>query len=117
MKNKTINSKIEALSNRIKSIKSKAENAKNLKESGTFQTLDSELESTIILHKDVQNLKNALKTKTKELEEGVAKLKKRSKDARNMLKIQEKPVKQSKGKKISKDKSPDKKKSPVKSKI
>jgi hypothetical protein len=109
MKNKTINSKIENLGNRIKSIKSKAENAKNLKESGTFQTLDSDLEATIILHKDLQTLKNALKTKKKELEEGVAKLKKRSNDARKMLKMEEKPAKSSKDKKIRKDKSPDKK--------
>jgi hypothetical protein len=108
MKNKTINSKIDALSNRIKSIKSKAENAKNLKESGIFQTLESDLEATIILHKDVETLKDTLKTKTKELKEGVTNIKKSSKNARKMLKKEEKPVKPSKGKKIKKDKSSDK---------
>jgi hypothetical protein len=72
MKNKTINSKIEALSNQIKIIKSKAENAKNLKESGTFQTLETDLEATIVLQNDVQKLKDLLKAKTQELKEGIS---------------------------------------------
>ena len=106
MKNKTINAKIEALSNRIKSIRSKAENAKNLKESGIFQTLESDLEATIVLQNDVQKLKDLLKTKTQELEDGITKLKKGSKTARKTLKKEKKPVKTSKKEKTQKEKSP-----------
>jgi predicted nucleic acid-binding Zn-ribbon protein len=106
MKNKNINSKIDSLSYRIKSIKSKAENAKYLKESGIFQTLESDLEAAIILQKDVQTLKDLLKTKTKEMEEGVKKLKKGSKDARKILKKVKKSVKPIKEKKSQKVKSP-----------
>lgn len=106
MKNKTINSKIEALNGRIKSIKSKAENAKKLKESGAFQTLESDLEAVTVLQKEVQKLKGLLKTKTLELEEGIAKLKKSSKAAGKSLKKEKKPAKPSKAEKIRKEKSP-----------
>jgi hypothetical protein len=106
MKNKSINSKIDTLSSRIKSIKSKAENAKYLKESGTFQTLESELEAAIALQKEVQALKDLLKTKTKELEEGVKTMKRTSKDARKILKKNKKPEKLSRKKKTEKVKSP-----------
>ena len=106
MKTKTINSNIATLSNRIKSIKSKAENAKYLKESGIFQTLESDLEAAIILQKDVHTLKDLLETKTKELEEGVKKLKKGSKDARKILKKVKKSVKPIKQQKSQKEKSP-----------
>jgi hypothetical protein len=106
MKNKTINSKIENLSSRIKSIKSKAENANYLKESGTFQILESDLEAVIVLQNDVQKLKDLQKTKTQELEEGITKLKKGSKDAGKILKKEKKPVKPSKKEKMQKEKSP-----------
>lgn len=106
MKNKTINSKIEALSHRIKSIKSKTENAKYLNESGIFQTLESDLEAAIVLQKDVDTLKGTLKTKTKELEDGIRKLKKGNKDARKMLKVEHKTIKLPKEKKIQNGKLP-----------
>jgi hypothetical protein len=110
MKKKTINSKIEALNLRINSIKSKAENAKFLKESGVFQTLESDLEAAINLKKEVQKLKDLLKAKTQELEEGIAKLKKGSKDAGKTLKKEKKPAKTSREEKIQKEKSSDKSK-------
>ncbi len=106
MKNKTINSKIEALNGRIKSIESKAENAKKLKESGIFQSLESDLEAITVLQKDVQNLKDLLKTKTLELEEGIVKLRKSSKAAGKSLKKEKKPSKPHKAEKIRKEKSP-----------
>ena len=117
MKNKTINSKIEALNGRIKSIESKAENAKKLKESGTFQTLESDLEAITVLQKDVQKLKDLLKTKTLELEEGIAKLKKSSKAAGKSLKKEKKPAKPSKEEKNPKEKSPAIKKTGSKKKM
>ena len=95
MKNKTINSKIEALSNYLKAIKSKAENAEYLKDSGVFQTLESNLEAIIVLQKDVDTLKETLKAKTQELEEGIKKLKKAGKDAKKILKKEKKPAKPS----------------------
>jgi hypothetical protein len=106
MKNKNMISKIDSLSNRIKSIKSKAENAKYLKESGIFQTLESDLEAALVLQKEVQSIKDLLKSKTKEWEEGVKKLKKSSKAARSILKKDKKPVKPPKEQKIQKEKSP-----------
>jgi F0F1-type ATP synthase membrane subunit b/b' len=110
MKNKTISSKIEALNTRIKSIKSKAENAKYLKESGVFQTLEADLETTLGLQKDIDSLKGTLKAKTQELEEGIKKLKKGSKDARKILKTVKKTGKSSKEEKILKEKVPAKSK-------
>ena len=86
MKTKTIHSKIDALSNRIKSVESKAENAKYLKESGIFQTLESDLEAAIVLQKEVQTLRDLQKAKIKELKDGVKKLKKDSREARKILK-------------------------------
>jgi hypothetical protein len=122
MKNKTISSKIETLSNRIKSIKSKAENAKNLNESGTFKSLESDLEATIVLKNEVQKLKDLLKTKTQELEVRIAKLKKGSKAARKTLKKENKTINSS-GKDKNRlekfsaiSKIPDTKKNMVKSK-
>ena len=106
MKNKNLNSKIDALSNRINSTKSKAENAKFLKESGIFQSLETDLEATLVLQKDVQTLKYLLKTKSQELEEAVKKLKKGSKDAGKILKKDKKPEKQSREENIQQEKSP-----------
>ena len=105
MKNKNMISKIDSLSNRIKSIKSKAENAKYLNESGTFQSLESDLEATLALQKEVQTVKDLLKTKTKELEEGIKKLKKSSKDARKIFKKEKKTVKPSREEKNRKEKA------------
>jgi|WetSurMetagenome_2_1015567.scaffolds.fasta_scaffold660407_1 hypothetical protein len=106
MKTKSIKSKIAALDTRIKSIKSKAENAKYLKESGIFQTLESELEATIVLQKEVDTLKGTLKAKSRELEEGIRKLKKSSKDTGKILKKEKKPVKLARDERNQKAKSP-----------
>jgi hypothetical protein len=94
MKKKNINSKIDSLGNRIKSIQSKAENAKHLKESGIFQTMESDLAAASALQNEIQTLKDLLKTKKKELEAGVKKLKKSSKDAGKIFKKDKKPAKQ-----------------------
>jgi hypothetical protein len=96
MKNKAINSKIEAIGNLIKSIKSKAENAKNLNESGTFKTLESDLEAASVLQKEVQTLKDTLNAKTQELKAGITKLKKSSKNAGKILNQEKKSIKSSK---------------------
>lgn len=98
-------SKIDSLNNRIRSIDSEAENAKYLKESGVFQTLETDLEAAIVLQNELQTLKDSLKSKKNELEERVKKLKKSARDARKTLKKNKKPGKQSRIKKIQKEKS------------
>jgi hypothetical protein len=106
MKTKTIHSKIDVLSNRIKSVESKAENAKYLKESGIFQTLESDLEAALVLQKEVQTIRDLQKAKIKELKAGVKKLKKDSSEASKILKKVKKSVKPSKEEKIQKEISP-----------
>ncbi|HLO60003.1 MAG TPA: hypothetical protein VK179_14745 [Bacteroidales bacterium] len=75
MKKKSIKSKINTFSKEVKSIKKKGAYEKGQKARSAFQAMESDLNITIDLQKEIRNLKGALKTKKKDLVLALKKLK------------------------------------------
>ncbi len=116
MKNKSIENKLNAIINLIKSINKKKGNTQTGQTQVKLQSLESDLKATVGLQKDVQNLKDALKTRKKELKAGVKKLKKGSQEIKKAQKKDKKAEKKVKPEIKQKKVTPSKTSQPVKAK-
>jgi hypothetical protein len=94
MKTKSIDRAIGAFTNQIKTIKKKGLNEHAGQAKKSLQTMETDLETSINLQKEVHTLRDSLKIKKKELETGVNKLKKDSKEFKKALKNDKKAAKE-----------------------
>ncbi len=86
MKTKTLNNKINSYVNLINSFHRKYEISVAGQNTEKLNTLEADLEAVLALQKDVQTLKDSLKTKKKELENGIEKLKQDKSEFKKALK-------------------------------
>jgi hypothetical protein len=93
MKTKSIDRTIGSFTNQIKTVKKKGVNEQAGQAKTTLQTMEADLKTTINLQKEVHELKDSLKIKKKELETGVNKLKKDSKEFKKAQKNDKKALK------------------------
>jgi hypothetical protein len=93
MKTKSIDRAIASFTNKIKTVIKKGLNEHAGQAKTTLQTMEADLKTSINLQKEVHELKDSLKIKKKELETGVNKLKKDSKEFKKALKNDKKALK------------------------
>jgi hypothetical protein len=103
MKNKSIDNKIKVFINLIKSIKKRIENMQTGQTKAALQTMESDLKATIGLQKEIQQLKDTLKIRKKEVLTGVRKLKDDSKEIKKAQKKDKKDLKRIKAEKKPKN--------------
>ncbi len=103
MKTKTLNNKINSYINLINSFHRKYEISVAGQNTEKLNTLETDLEAVLALQKDVQTLKDSLKTKKKELETGIEKLKQDKSEFKKALKSFKKSARIARGKNKNQD--------------